>query len=69
MNDVIFYLERLLKKDDIVVVGTSGGPDSMCLLHLLSELKFNVKVIVAHVNHKLRKESEIESDFVKDYAL
>lgn len=69
MNDVIFYLERILKKDDIVVVGTSGGPDSMCLLHLLSELKFNVKVIVAHVNHKLRKESEIESDFVKDYAL
>lgn len=68
MNDVLFYLKKLLKKDDILVVATSGGPDSMCLLHLLCELKENLKIIVAHVNHKLRDESEEEALFVEKFA-
>lgn len=39
----------------------------MCLLHLLCELKdeLKLKIVVAHVNHKLRIESEEEALFVK----
>jgi tRNA(Ile)-lysidine synthetase-like protein len=67
MKDIIIYLEKLLSNNQVVVVATSGGPDSMCLLNLLC--KFDVKIVVAHVNHKLRSESEEEAEFVKSFAL
>ncbi len=67
MKDILIYLNKLLSNNDIIVVATSGGPDSMCLLNLLC--KFDVKIIVAHVNHKLRSESEEEAEFVKSFAL
>ena len=71
MEKVLLYLENLLKKDDCIIVATSGGPDSMCLLHLLCELKdkLSLKLIVAHVNHKLRSESEEEAAFVREVCL
>jgi len=70
MNEVLSYLKRLLHPNDTIVVATSGGPDSMCLLHLLCELKsyYHLNLIVAHVNHKLRSESEKEAAFVQDFA-
>lgn len=70
MNNVLLYLKQLLNNDDTIVVATSGGPDSMCLLHLLCDLKddYNLKIIVSHVNHKLRQESEEEALFVQDFA-
>ena len=71
MEKVLLYLENLLKNDDCIIVATSGGPDSMCLLHLLCELKdkLSLKLIVAHVNHKLRSESEEEAAFVREVCL
>lgn len=68
MKEARLYLNSLLNNNDIIVVACSGGPDSMCLLHLLCELKekFNLKIIVAHVNHKLRVESNDEALFVKN---
>ena len=60
MKDFLIYLKRILHCDDIVVVATSGGPDSMCLLNLLCEL--DVKLIVAHVNHKLRSERILQKN-------
>ena len=70
MKKVLLYLENLLKEHDCIVVATSGGPDSMCLLHLLCELKdkLSLKLIVAHVNHNLREESKVEASFVKHFA-
>ena len=70
MDNVINYLKSLLKNGDTVVVATSGGPDSMLLVHLLCMVKkvIDIKIVVAHVNHKLRLESEEESAFVKDFA-
>lgn len=51
-----------------VIVAVSGGPDSVCLLHVLRELKIRV-VGIAHVNHKLRGEaSEDDQRFVADLA-
>ena len=51
-----------------VIVAVSGGPDSVCLLHVLRELKVRVTG-VAHVNHKLRGEaSEEDERFVAGMA-
>ena len=70
MKRVLLYLNSLLKENDTIIVATSGGPDSMCLLHLVCELKskLKLKIIVAHVNHKLRSESEEEALFVKEVS-
>ena len=69
MNKAIEFLENNLH-DETIVVATSGGPDSMALLYLVSSLKekLNLKVICAHVNHKLRKESDDEEVMVKNFC-
>lgn len=71
MKDTLIFLNNLLSKEDVIVVATSGGPDSMCLLHVLNSIKekLNLKIICAHVNHGLRVESEEESNFVKKYCV
>ena len=67
MKDAIKFLENLnIDKSEYLVVATSGGPDSMALLHLLKNN--NYKVICAHVNHNLRKVSDEEYIFVKNYC-
>ncbi len=48
------------------VVGVSGGPDSLCLLHLLFSQGY--RVIVAHFNHRLRAEAEEDARFVAELA-
>jgi len=59
-------LSKHLKKKDKIVVGVSGGPDSIFLLKFLAELPN--KIITAHINHLLRKESGKEEKFVKDFV-
>lgn len=49
---------RLLEAGDKVVVGVSGGPDSSCLLHVLSRLDVDLEFVVAHVDHGLSPNSE-----------
>jgi len=49
-----------------IVVGVSGGADSLCLLHLLNRLGFSI--IIAHVNHCLRGESDAEQAQVERLA-
>ena len=49
-----------------ILVGVSGGPDSLCLLDLLHQAGY--KVIVAHFNHKLRPEAEAEARAVEETA-
>ncbi len=58
---------NLIENGDSIVVGVSGGPDSICLLHILNEIKteLNFKIYVAHVNHMIRKEAEEETEYVK----
>ena len=43
---------------DRIVIGCSTGPDSMALLDMLLKIreKYNLSLIVAHVNHNVRKE-------------
>lgn len=61
---------KLIRPKDTIVIGVSGGPDSMCLLDILWQLqqKLEVNIIVAHVNHKIRKEADSETDYVKHYC-
>jgi tRNA(Ile)-lysidine synthase len=54
----------LLSLDDVVVLGISGGADSLCLLDCMIQL--NYQVIVAHLDHQLRPESGDEVNFVRD---
>lgn len=55
---------------DSIIVGVSGGPDSMALLHLMSSIKkkLDIEVICAHVNHNVRKESSDEKKFVEQFC-
>ncbi len=68
MKETVAYLNSLLKDNDKVVVGLSGGPDSMCLLDILLSLNKKIEIICAHINHNIRKESAEEEKFVKDYC-
>ena len=66
MSDVINYLNKLFNTNERVVVGISGGPDSMLLLNLLVNSNIdNTNIIVAHINHNVRSVSDEEEEFVK----
>ena len=58
--------EKLIEKDETIVVGVSGGIDSMVLLNVLYSLGY--KLVIAHVNHNVRVESKDELIFVSNYA-
>lgn len=66
MNDVLKDIKNQIKQNETIIVACSGGPDSMALLSLF--INQNIKVICAHVNHKLRKESEKEAQMVKAFC-
>lgn len=55
-----------LEPKRILVVGVSGGPDSLALLHYLYEL--HCPLLVASFNHRLRPEAEAEVNFVREFA-
>ncbi len=57
--------------NDKIVVGCSTGPDSMALVDMLLKIrdKYNLYIIVAHVNHNVRIESYDEAVFLKEYCL
>ena len=70
LRDTVNHFE-LLKRGDRVLVAVSGGPDSVALLFGLFALKseLNLKLYVAHLNHKLRgTESDEDERFVRNLA-
>ena len=61
----------MLKPKDSVVVGVSGGPDSVALLHILLKFapRFSLRLGIAHLNHCLRQyESDKDAKFVESLA-
>lgn len=63
------YIEsnNMIEKGESVVVGVSGGADSMCLLCVLIEL--GIKVYVVHINHMLRgKDAENDMAYVENFC-
>jgi tRNA(Ile)-lysidine synthase len=62
---------KMISPKDVVVVGVSGGPDSIALLHILYSLKeeYDLTLFVVHLNHMLRgEEAEEEACFVAELA-
>lgn len=62
---------HLFSKGETVVVGVSGGPDSLTLLHILRDLskELGIELHVAHLNHKLRgASSDADASFVAGTA-
>ena len=82
---------KLIENQDKIVVGVSGGPDSMCLLDCLKNVSKmsqrnpepmgtspkkpgtsgddgTIEIVVAHVNHMLRKEANEDEQYVKNYC-
>jgi tRNA(Ile)-lysidine synthase len=62
---------RLVEVGDLLLVGVSGGPDSICLLSLLNELKdeLGIRLHVAHLDHELRgAESQADAVFVAELS-
>lgn len=61
---------RFFWSNQTLVVAVSTGVDSMCLLDLLQSLEENRRpqIVVAHVNHHLRKQSQEEEAFLRTYC-
>lgn len=65
------FRQELWGKEAKIVVAVSGGPDSVCLLDILNQLKdkYTLELIVAHVNYNLRgKDSTADEKFVLNLA-
>lgn len=62
---------NMLEKNDSILVGVSGGPDSVSLLHILCDLKeeYSLNILIAHLDHKFRgEESAGDRKFCEELA-
>lgn len=59
---------ELIMPSSAVVVGVSGGPDSLCLLHALVSIAdiYDLIIVPVHVNHRLRPEADDEAAHIED---
>lgn len=60
----------MIESGDKLVLGVSGGPDSICMLDCFYHLKENlpIEIYVAHINHGIRKEAEEDEKYVEEYC-
>ena len=62
---------NLINSGDKIVLGVSGGPDSIAMLDILNQLKdeMNFEIYVVHVNHNIRgKDADEDEEYVKKYC-
>ncbi|HET7143625.1 MAG TPA: tRNA lysidine(34) synthetase TilS [Anaerolineales bacterium] len=64
--ETILREDCALVKDRPIIVGVSGGPDSLCLMEILRQAGY--PIIVAHFDHQLRAESGQEARIVEKTA-
>ena len=70
---VLHFIQEhhLVPSQSHLLVAVSGGPDSVCLLHILVKLRgeLDIRLHLAHLNHLLRgAESEADAHYVSDLA-
>ncbi len=57
--------KKNLQKNGTVILGISGGSDSMALCHAIMHQCKDIRIIAAHIDHGLRSESKEDAEFVK----
>ena len=59
---------NLIQSGDKIILGVSGGPDSICMLFSLKELSkvLNFQIVVAHINHGIRKNAKLDEKYVEE---
>ncbi len=75
-NKVLETIKKynLIENRDKLVLAVSGGPDSIAMLNILRELRNDKKlnldfeIVVAHINHMIRKEAKEDEEYVRDYC-
>ena len=60
----------LINENDKIICGVSGGPDSICMLDILKNLKEDLKfeIVVCHINHLIREEAISDEEYVVNYC-
>ena len=70
--DAVIRREHMLSSGDAVVIGVSGGPDSMALLHYLATRREELRIrelVAAHVHHGLRGEAaDADESLVREWC-
>lgn len=62
---------NLINPEDKIILGVSGGPDSIAMLDILNQLKAEMKfeIIVVHINHSIRgNDANEDEQYVKEYC-
>lgn len=63
---------QLIEDGDKIVLGVSGGPDSICMLNILNEIMkkglINFEIFVAHINHGIRENAIYDEKFVMQFC-
>lgn len=61
---------NLIEDGDKIVLAVSGGPDSISMLHILNSIKkeINFEIVVAHVNHLIRKSANEDLEYVREFC-
>lgn len=62
---------NLIENGDRIVLGVSGGPDSIAMLNILNDIKakdINFEFAVAHINHGIRENANIDEEFVLEFC-
>lgn len=63
---------NLISNGDKIVLGVSGGPDSIAMLNILNEIRkekiIQFDLVVAHINHMIREEAVEDEKYVQEYC-
>ncbi len=60
---------NMLQKNDVVVIGISGGADSVSLFHFLYEIRkeYSLKLVGVHIHHGIRgQEADRDAEYVRE---
>ena len=73
-NKVLDTIKKynLIQNGDKIVLGVSGGPDSISMLDILNKVKdeneIEFNIVVVHINHMIREEAVEDEQYVRNYC-